>query len=186
MLLAQFVVFDVAVIIGCFGVAHDRWVQEHHQIAFGLFSVVIAEQAAEQWDVTQQRHFLAALLELVVNQTTENQCLLIFDHYRGLDGALVRGDIRGAGDSCRADAFDVLLNLHLDVIALVDLRFHLQTDTHIAALDCGERVGVGRGQRLSGNERQILTDHDLGFLVVHGDQRRSRENVVIGVRGNGC
>ena len=90
-------------------------------------------------------------------------------------------DVGRIGELCAGRGI-LLLDLQLHRIAFVDVRRDLQNRAHFLALNRRERAGGaadarGRIAVGAGDQRDLLRHLDLGFLVVHRDQRRRRDDV---------
>ena len=166
-------------------VAHHHRTQEYHEVGLAARARFAAEQTAEDRHVAQARHFLLVARVFILQQAAEHHDGAVVDQHGRLDGALV-GDQPGAGvDGGRLHVADLLEDGHLDGAVLTDLRLHAQRDAHVLALDGLERidrafVAAGVGE-LAGDERHVLADHDLGFLVVQREQVGGGEDVALTV-----
>ena len=132
----------------------------------------------------QAGHALIRLAELVVDEAAEDEDLAVVDEHRRRDSARVRHEVGRSLDG-RAQARGLLLDLELHAAALVDLRRDLEARADFFALDRLERVHgalVRAGVReLTGDERNLLADADLGFLVVERHDLRRRDDVGLAV-----
>jgi hypothetical protein len=116
-------------------VADDRRANENQQVGLGNRDGVVAEQAPEQRDITEQRHALLRALHVVLDQAAEHH-----DARPSAASTLVwilrSLVIRSAAAAeavtvCAGEAVHLLLDIQHHRIALVDLRRHRERDADV-------------------------------------------------------
>ncbi len=142
-----------------------------------------------QRDRAQHRHTILALVHRVLHQAAEHDDAAVLDENGGLDGALVGRYVGGIGQlGARRGVF--LLDLELYGVAFADVRGHLENRADLFTLNRLERTGgaadrCGRTGVRAGDQRYLLGDLHLRFLVVHGDHPRRGDDVARAVAAQG-
>ena len=166
-------------------ITQDGWPDKDHQVALGGGVGCGAEQIAQHRDIAKQGHLGDLLLGLFVHQTAQHHSFAAFDQHRVLDGTGIESGAKvgSTGRLGLGDAGDLLLDIEQHRIPFVDLRGHHQLGSHRLALDGVEHLIAGGGALRTALDRDLLTDVEGGLLVVHGDDTRGGENIVLGIGG---
>ena len=67
----------------------DHGGDEDDEVGFFLGGVFVAEYAAYQWQVAEERDFAFVLDDGILNQAADDECFAGFDHDIGVGGSLV-------------------------------------------------------------------------------------------------
>ena len=170
--------------------ANDAWRQENEQVDFPEFLAVGLEGPAKSWDISEEGNLELIILPAIADQATDDHGFPIFHDHRVFNLPVEECDAHFVGGAhailqSAVDIGEFLKNLQAKGVAFADLRSDPKCDTNILPLDIdrtGQTGSVARRRVYSArDDRDVVADPNLGFLVVRSQDMGRGDDVQVGI-----
>ena len=158
------------------------------RFVFCLLLRRVLEEVAEDRDVAEQRHLRHVVDLALLDQAADHDALLVVHDDLGLQLALRPG--RTELGILAAEVLGLLLDLEADRVVARDVRRDVERRGSASRAGCSDRSSragptcpprrrrqAEAAERQAGLVRDVVTDRELGLLVVDRDDVRRRQDV---------